>query len=374
MDCSPAGIAIANAPDGQLRYVNRAGLAMRGGTAAELVSGVGLAEYSTTWQILNLDGTPMAPEEVPLAWAIRNGEPCSREFIIHRSANDDRIVWGKAAPVLDETGKLLAGVVVFLDITERQQAEHEVRRLNQTLEQRVQERTAQLEASNRELEAFSYSVSHDLRAPLRAISGYAHLLRHDHAGGLAPEGLRMLGVVATEAQRMGVLIDDLLAFSRLGRRPVRRVAVNLEGLVQTVFAELATAVPERALDLTVAPLPPVQAYPALLRQVLVNFLGNAIKYTRPAGVGRIAVGSYTTVGETVYSVQDNGVGFDMKYVGKLFGVFQRLHSEAEFEGTGVGLALAQRIIHRHGGRIWAQAQPGVGATFFFTLPPEQALA
>jgi light-regulated signal transduction histidine kinase (bacteriophytochrome) len=177
-----------------------------------------------------------------------------------------------------------------------------------------------------------------------------------------------LGVVASEAQRMGILIDDLLTFSRLGRQPVRRVTVDLETVVRTVFTELATTMPERELHLTVASLPPVQADPALLRQVCVNLLGNAIKYTRPSAQARIVVASRMVGAETVYSVQDNGVGFDMKYVGKLFGVFQRLHTEAEFEGTGVGLALTQRIIHRHGGRIWAEARPGEGATFHFTLP------
>jgi PAS domain S-box-containing protein len=491
MDCSPAGIAIADAPDGRLRYVNRAGLGIRGGSEGELVTNVDINKYVASWQILDLHGLPLPPEEVPLAWAIQKGEPHSREFIIRRAADDDRIVLGNAAPVRNAAGKVIAGIVVFIDITERkraeaalrmgearfqefmshlpaavfikdvfgrtifanryfqnlpawqgktmsqllagqgaqrmteddlralvgkpveaeeklpaaagadrvfktikfailvpeqpamlggialditarQQAEAEIRRLNQTLEQRVRERTAQLEASNRELEAFSYSVSHDLRTPLRAVSGFARLLRKDHASRLDAEGLRVLGVVSSEAQRMGVLIDDLLAFSRLGRQAVQRSVVNLERLVRSVFAELAATVPERKLHLTVTPLPPAQADPALLRQACINLLSNAVKYTRPAGAAQIVVGSRTEGEETIYFVRDNGVGFDMKYVGKLFGVFQRLHTEAEFEGTGVGLALTQRIIHRHGGRIWAEAKLGEGATFFFTLPLEKA--
>ncbi len=688
MDCSPAGIAIADAPSGRLRYVNRAGLGIPGKSEAELVTGVDLDSYVASWHIMDLNGQPLPPEEVPLAWAIQKGEPHSREFIIRRSASDDRTVLANAAPVLDSAGKVLAGIVVFMDITERkraeaaqrmsearfqefmahlplavfirdvfgrtvfanryfqslpawqgksmsqlldgkgaqrmteddlralvgkpvtnqeklsdgpgservfqtikfailvadqpamlggialditarqraeeqarqqseqlrllyeasqslnrtlnlqeiyqtisdcmsaiaphdgllissfdaetqlitcrayatkvgwhdvsayppipleaegkgtqsvvirtgqaqlindyqaqlktaqtsynindvtnaiakeagpeeevtrsalvvplktgnrvtgvlqlmsyrlnaytaeqlqmlnalalhiasaeqnallyaqvqaelherQLAEEQVREFNRTLEHRVRERTSQLEASNRELEAFSYSVSHDLRAPLRAISGYARLLHRGHATQLDKEGIRVLGVVSSEAQRMGVLIDDLLAFSRLGRQPVERSTVNLEQLAKSVFAELAAAAPDRDLHLTLSPLPPAQADAALLRQVLVNLLGNAIKYSRPVAAPRIELGSRVEGEETIYFVRDNGVGFDMKYVGKLFGVFQRLHTEAEFEGTGVGLALAQRIIHRHGGRIWADAKPGEGAIFSFTLP------
>ena len=236
------------------------------------------------------------------------------------------------------------------------------------LERRIHERTAQLEAANRELEAFTYSVSHDLRAPLRAIDGYTRILLEDYQPLLDDEGKRICSVISQGAHKMSDLIDDLLAFSRLGRAAINPSNIDMETLAKTIFQELTTVQSRKRIDFQMDSLPPAVGDPALLRQVWVNLLSNSIKFSRKKKRAVIRVRGENTENETVYSVQDNGVGFDMQYSGKLFGVFQRLHSVKEFEGNGVGLALVQRVIHRHGGRVWAEGEVGKGATFYFTLP------
>jgi light-regulated signal transduction histidine kinase (bacteriophytochrome) len=240
------------------------------------------------------------------------------------------------------------------------------------LEQRVIERTTQLETANKELEAFSYSVSHDLRAPLRAIHGFSRLLLEEYAPHLADEARRYLHLVCDNAQQMGQLIDDLLAFSRLSRQPLKRQPVACADLVQQVLEELRGEHAGRHIDIAVGDLGMCQVDPALLKQVLINLCANALKFTRQRDVAMIEIGCRQVDGERVYFVKDNGVGFDMKYVGKLFGVFQRLHRIDEYDGTGVGLAIVQRIIHRHGGRVWAEAAVNQGATFYFTLGGDPA--
>jgi PAS domain S-box-containing protein len=249
------------------------------------------------------------------------------------------------------------------DITLRKRAEDEVQRLNAELQQRL----VDLREANEELESFSYSISHDLRAPLRAINGFSRILVEEHGPQLVPEAQRYLGLVRENTRQMGRLVDDLLAFSRLSRQPLQRQPVNLTALVHEVFESLQAEREGRQVELVVGDLAPCEGDPALLKQVVVNLLANALKFTRGRDTACIEVECRLQEGVHVYSVRDNGVGFDMLYVDKLFGVFQRLHRAEEYEGTGVGLAIVQRIIQRHGGRVCAEAEIGKGAAFYFTV-------
>lgn len=252
-------------------------------------------------------------------------------------------------------------------VMQLREREREVELLNANLERRVVERTAELEAANRELEAFSYSVAHDLRAPLRGIDGFTQLVLDQHMSDLDGEALNHLQRVRAAAQRMSKLIDDLLELARVVRSDCARHRVNLSELAQEIDAELSSAYPERRVQFNSEPKLVTCGDPTLLRVLLHNLLSNAWKFTRPSADARVEFGAQAIDGELAYFVRDNGVGFDMKHAGHLFGVFRRMHHTSDFPGNGIGLAIVQRAVHRHGGRVWAEATPGAGATFWFTL-------
>ncbi len=255
------------------------------------------------------------------------------------------------------------------ELMERKQAEQEIRRLNRELERRVEERTRELVASNKELEAFSYSVGHDLRAPLRAISGFSEMLGEKVEGKLDDEAISYIHKVGENAVLMGRLVDELLWFSRLNRQEMRRSEIDMRYLFATIGNELRAAEPHRAITITVSEdLPYARGDEALIRQVVANLLSNAFKFTRYCSPALIEISSHRDGDEITYVVKDNGAGFDMKYADKLFGVFQRLHLQDEYEGTGIGLALVKRIVERHGGYVWAEGKVEEGATFYFSLP------
>ncbi len=297
---------------------------------------------------------------------------------IKNHAKDGTVYWVDTVivPLLGPDEKPETYLAIRFVITERKLAEEEWKRaekeihiLNADLEQRVIERTTQLNAVNKELEAFSYSVSHDLRAPLRHIAGFVELLQRDSGASLSEKSLRFITTISQSAQRMGELIDDLLTFSRIGKSELQKTDVSLDALVRSVLGDFQTATKERDILWDIHPLPVVQADPALIRLVLVNLMSNALKFTGKRADAKIEIGSSSSPdGDTVIFIRDNGAGFDPRYADKLFGVFQRLHSHDEFEGTGIGLANVHRIIFRHGGRVWAEGVVDGGATFSFSIP------
>jgi PAS domain S-box-containing protein len=285
------------------------------------------------------------------------------EHRVHTAALGLRILHTMKMPICDPSGRPRYLLSISTDITERKLAEQAIRELNSALVSKAK----QLTASNRELESFSYSVSHDLRAPLRAIDGFAQMLEEDYGARLDAEGMRYLGVIRANTKRLGALIDDLLEFSRLGRLALSAQEINVESMVREVVAEALDGRPT-APRVAIGPLPPVRGDRTLLRQVWTNLIANAIKYSGKAAEPRIEVSGRQDAAENVYSVRDNGVGFNMEYADKLFGVFQRLHRADEFNGTGVGLAIVQRVVTRHGGRVWADGKVNGGAMFSFSLP------
>ncbi len=363
----------------ELRFVsfNRAGEALLGLGRAELIGKndydifpAGEADFFTSKdrQVLS-DGQL---EDIP-------------EEPIQTRGQGERVLHTKKLPILDDAGQPAYLLGISEDITERKRAEEEIRGLNQALAQKV----VLLDAANRELEAFSYSVSHDLRAPLRALDGFSQILLEDYADKVGEQGANYLQRVRAASQKMGELIDALLTLARLTRSEMRHEPVDLSALAQTSLADLRASEPQRQAEVVIAGGLRATGDPRLLRAVLDNLLGNAWKFTGKTARPRIEFGSahmmapaeahgtgplgrgvagQAAVPEVVFFVRDNGAGFDMAHSDRLFGAFQRLHDQAEFSGSGIGLATVQRIIHRHGGRVWAEGQPGQGATFYFTLP------
>jgi PAS domain S-box-containing protein len=319
-----------------------------GKTDTDLFPGALASEYIADEKVILQSGMPLVSHEEPTT----------------SSSGDQKIVLTTKMPIRNAAGEITQIVGISHDITARKQAEEEINLLNQNLLLQ----SAKLETANKELEAFSYSVSHDLRAPLRAIDGFSRILMDDHSGNLPPEAIRYLEKVRMNARHMGALIDDLLRFSRLSRQSIIKQKIQPAGLVRQVLDnDLRGDRENRQVEITVGDLPACNADPLLLRQVYVNLLSNALKFTCKQDHARIEVGSKQDNGEVVYFVKDNGAGFDPQYVHKLFGVFQRLHRVEDYEGTGVGLAIVQRVINRHGGRIWAEGAVDAGAAFYFTL-------
>jgi signal transduction histidine kinase len=288
--------------------------------------------------------------------------------IIRMNDKAERWVHGLGELEVNDLGQLLKMYGTIQDITEQKKIQDEIKKLNDELEVRVLERTAQLEAANKELEAFSYSVSHDLRAPLRAIHGFTQILIEDYQSNLDDEGKRVCAVIQENALQMGQLVDDLLKFSQLNRIDIQFSAIDMKNIATSVYAEQTTPEERQKIDFQIESLHPVWGDQLLIRQVWTNLISNALKFSSHSSKPRISVSSKELKGSVIYCIKDNGAGFDMKYLDKLFGVFQRLHSAKEFEGTGVGLAIVQSIIHRHGGKVWAEGEINKGASFYFSIP------
>jgi PAS domain S-box-containing protein len=317
--------------------------------------------------------TPFPPEDNPLARAIRGESGTAEMFLRNRELPQGIWIHASANPLRDKAGVLHGGVIAFRDVTQQKADERQIRQLNDELEIRVLERTAQLEAANKELEAFSYSVSHDLRAPLRHISGFSQMLVEELGPDLKPDALRYLERIQAGTQKMGLLVDELLNLARVGRHALNRRPTKLNAIVTEVIAMLESESQGRRLDWAIDDLPTVDCDPTLVKQIFQNLLANALKFTRPRTHTIIEISQLEKcdAGQRVFIVRDNGIGFSMKYVDKLFGVFQRLHLAGDFEGTGIGLATVQRIVQKHGGRVWAEGEVDKGATFYFTLGLEK---
>lgn len=324
----------------------------RGTDLCELARGASATVASTQ--------EPYSLDRMPIVVALHHGQTVSVDDMEIDRRGERIVLEMFGYPILGPAGDVCYAVAVFRDITERRRTER-----------KLAEQRELLQEVNRELESFTYSVSHDLRAPLRAIDGFARILASEYEDRLDDEARRLLGVVRQNAQTMGRLIDDLLAFSRISRSDVQQRVVDMEGMVRGVVREHLSE-EDRATEVVIeSPIPPALGDPSMLRQVWINLIDNAFKFSSRNEQRRISVSATSRAEETVYSVADNGIGFDSRYAEKLYTVFQRLHAADEFEGTGVGLALVKRIVDKHRGRVWAESSPGEGAVFHFALPEER---
>jgi signal transduction histidine kinase len=355
MEQSPAGIAIADAPSGKLRYVNDVGLLIGGSSRAQLVDGVGIDQYVASWKIFDFDGTLLSPDNVPLARAIKYGETNSREFIIRRGDHDDRVVLAKAAPIINVHGQVTAGIVVFLDITERRE----------TL-QKLSEAMEHLRVSNRDLEQFAYIASHDLQEPLRMVANYMQLLERRYKDKLDQDAKDFIGYAVDGAVRMQQLIDSLLDYSRLQTRKNPFEMVSLDQVLQRVLRDLEGRILETGAQVTADPLPQVYGDALQIGLVFQNLITNAIKFRGESSPKvHISASDFSKYWKLI--VRDNGIGIAPEHQERIFKIFQRLHSRAEYPGTGIGLAICRRIIERHGGETGVESELTKGSAFWFTL-------
>jgi PAS domain S-box-containing protein len=351
----------------RITYLNPVAESLTGWSLQESLGG----PFNTVFRAIHAGDRESVAD--PVQRVLRDGLLISLDGDIILLSKDgrERPIDESAAPIRDDRGKTTGAVVVFRDATLRVQTEAELRRFNEALDQRVQERTAELQAANKEFEAFSYSISHDLRAPIRAIHGFAHILAEQMQGRLEESEIRLLEVITDSSKKMGEMIDGFIALTQTGRQSLNPKPVDMEALVRGVVDALRAAHPQADTRFEVGPLPEAVGDPLLLRQLWTNLLDNALKFSATRQTALITVGAREAEEGVVYFVRDNGVGFDMAYSDKLFGVFHRLHHADEFAGHGLGLATVKRIVHKHGGRVWAESEPGNGATFHFTLSAKQ---